>query len=87
MVEIGHNILPASLGSSSKITSFHFGSSNSGRKVYIQAALHADEIPGMLVAWQLKQQLQRLEAEGHLQAEVVLVPQANPLGHAQALLG
>lgn len=87
MVEIGHNILPASLGNSSKITSFHFGSTNSSRKVYIQAALHADEIPGMLVAWQLKQQLQRLEAEGHLQAEVVLVPQANPLGHAQTLLG
>lgn len=87
MVEIGHNILPASLGNSSKITSFHFGSTSSSHKVYIQAALHADEIPGMLVAWQLKQQLQRLEAEGHLQAEVVLVPQANPLGHAQTLLG
>jgi predicted deacylase len=31
-------------------------------KIYIQSSLHADEMPGMLVAWHLKQRLAELEA-------------------------
>jgi hypothetical protein len=55
--------------------------------VYIQASLHADELPGMLAAWHLKSALTALEAAGHLRGEIVLVPQANPIGHDQTLLG
>ncbi len=33
-----------------ELTSFHFGTPGAGKKVYIQASLHADEVPGMLVA-------------------------------------
>jgi predicted deacylase len=32
-----------------ELSSFHFGPA-SERRVYIQASLHADEVPGMLVA-------------------------------------
>lgn len=38
-------------------------------QVYIQASLHADELPGMLVAWHLKQRLAELEAAGRLRVK------------------
>jgi predicted deacylase len=87
MKRIEHPLLSPGLGSSRQLCSLHFGSAGQGQKVYIQAALHADELPGMLVAWHLKSALQALEATGHLHGEVVLVPQANPIGHDQTLLG
>lgn len=69
------------------LNSFHYGVPGSGKKVYIQAALHADEVPGMLVAQFLRQRLQALETAGKLRGEVILVPAANPLGLAQAIHG
>ena len=74
------------LGTSRHIDSFHFGKPNSGKKIYIQASLHADELPGMLVAWKLKQQLLLLEEQGFIQGEIVLVPMANPIGQNQHLM-
>ncbi len=68
------------------IDSFHFGPQNQGKKVYIQASLHADELPGMLVVWKLKQELNRLEQQGLLTGEIVLVPVANPIGQNQHLM-
>jgi len=64
-----------------------FGSAGSGRKVYIQAALHADEVPPMLVAQVLRRRLERLEAEGRIRGEIVLVPVANPIGLSQVVHG
>lgn len=88
MKRIEHSLLSPSLGSSRQVSSLHFGATGEGRqKIYIQAALHADELPGMLVAWHLKSALLVLEAAGQLQGEVVLVPQANPIGHGQTVLG
>ena len=72
---------------SSHLASFHFGTPGSGKKVYIQAALHADEVPGMLVAQFLRTELQALEDAGKIRGEVILVPAANPLGLAQAIHG
>jgi hypothetical protein len=84
-----HPLLSPSLGTQRSITSFHFGPAAAGggwpRKVYIQASLHAGEIPGMLVAHLLRQQFADLEARGLLRAEIVLVPVANPIGLAQQL--
>ncbi|MGO3345675.1 MAG: succinylglutamate desuccinylase/aspartoacylase family protein [Marinomonas sp.] len=74
------------LGTQRHIDSFHFGTPNSGKKIYIQASLHADELPGMLAAWKLKQQLVTLEEQGLIQGEVVLVPVANPIGQNQHLM-
>ena len=71
-----------------QLTSLHFGPPGKAcKKVYIHAGLHADEVPGMLVAQVLRTELGRLEAAGKLRAEVVLVPCANPLGLAQAVQG
>ncbi len=70
-----------------QLTSFHFGLAGAGRKAYIQAALHADEVPGMLVSQFLRSELLALEAAGKLRGEIVLVPAANPIGLAQAIHG
>lgn len=74
-------------GTTRELVSLHFGSSATGAKVLIQASLHADEPPGLLVAYHLRQQLAALESEGRLRGEIVLVPMANPVGSAQRVLG
>ncbi|OIN90617.1 MAG: succinylglutamate desuccinylase [Comamonadaceae bacterium CG1_02_60_18] len=85
MQRIDHPLLSPSLGSHKTLTSFHFGQPGSGLKIYIQASLHAEELPGMLTAHHLLGALQAAEAAGVLQGEVVLVPAANPIGLAQRL--
>jgi len=87
MQTLRHVLSPAAtLGTSRELVSLHFGTPGCGQKVYIQASLHADELPGMLVAHHLRERLEALEASGALRGEVVLVPVANPLGLSQRLL-
>ncbi len=74
-------------GTTRSLTYLRFGQPGKGPKAYIQAALHADELPGMLVAQHLRQRLTELEQQGALLGEVILVPAANPIGLAQTLLG
>ncbi|MBZ2207684.1 succinylglutamate desuccinylase/aspartoacylase family protein [Massilia soli] len=82
-----HDICPSGSSTSHHLTSLHFGTPGAGKKAYLQAALHADEVPGMLVAQFLRNELLALEAAGSIRGEVVLVPAANPLGLAQAIHG
>ena len=70
-----------------QLTSFHYGTPGVGKKVYIQASLHADEVPAMLVAHFLRQELDRLDAEGRIKGEIILVPAANPIGLSQTIHG
>jgi len=83
MHRIDHPLLTPSLGSHKTLTSFHFGRPGDRPKVYIQASLHAEELPGMLVAHHLRALLETADAAGQLQGEVILVPVANPIGLAQ----
>lgn len=85
MIRTEHPLLSPSLGSSRQLVSFTFGQPQARPKVYIQASLHAEELPGMLVAHHLRALLQAAEAEGRLQGHVVLVPAANPIGLSQRL--
>ncbi len=82
-----HPISIAGHSSSQQLTSFHFGQAGQGKKVYIQAAVHADEVPGMLVAQCLRTELLALEAQGKIDGEIILVPAANPIGLGQAIHG
>jgi hypothetical protein len=77
-----HPLAASSLGTTREVVSFHYGTPGAP-KAYIQAALHADELPGMLVAHHLRRELEALEARGEVQGEVVVVPVANPIGLAQ----
>ncbi|MDF5895155.1 M14 family metallopeptidase [Pseudomonas syringae pv. syringae] len=81
-----HDLLSPVPGTGRQIHSFHYGPQNGAGKVYIQASLHADELPGMLVAWYLKQRLAELENAGRLLGEIVVVPVANPIGLEQVLM-
>lgn len=81
-----HALLSPAPGTQRELISLHYGRPGSGRKAYIQASLHADELPGMLVAHHLRQRLDALEAAGRIEGEIILVPMANPIGLSQFLL-
>lgn len=82
-----HRLTSCTPGTTRELQSLHFGPLEQGRKAVIQASLHADEPPGMLVAYHLRRELAALEAEHRLRGEIVLLPMANPLGLSQRLLG
>ena len=81
------DLVSATPGQRQRLTALRFGQPGRGPKATIQAALHADEVPALLVAQQLRSLLAGLEAQGQLLGEVILVPYANPIGLAQHLLG
>lgn len=70
-------------GSHTSLTIWRYGQAGRGRKVYLQAALHADEWPGVLMLHHLHQLLEQAEVTG----EIVIVPLANPIGLRQFLGG
>jgi uncharacterized protein len=74
-------------GQSHTLKVLRFGQPGAAPKAMIQAALHADEVPALLVAQKLRALLEAEEAAGRLRGEVVLVPYANPIGLGQAVLG
>ena len=45
-----HPLISPVPGTERYIDSFHFGPADAERHLYVQGALHADELPGMLVA-------------------------------------
>ena len=77
----------ASPGTQHQLDFIHYGVPGRGPKAYLQAALHADEIPGLLVAHKLIHLLDKADASGEISGHVVLVPIANPIGNGQFLLG
>jgi uncharacterized protein len=81
------DLLAPAPGLTARLQVLRFGKPSTGPKAYIQAALHADEVPAILAALELKKLLLRAEAAGELLGEVVLVPYANPLGLAQHVHG
>lgn len=78
---------PLAPGANLALTVHRFGEAGARPQVYIQAALHADEIPGMIAAHHLRERFKALEAEGRIKGEIILVPSANPIGLAQKVLG
>lgn len=85
MIARRHPLTHASPGTQRELLSLHYGPVG-GAKAFIQASLHADEVPAMLVAHHLRGRLAELEAAGRLRGEIVLLPFANPIGLAQRLL-
>ncbi len=82
------DLMPEAPGTQQQLQVLRFGRDDAhGLKASIQASLHADEIPPMLVAQALRQRLTLLEAQGQLLGQIRLVPCANPIGLAQQLLG
>jgi len=86
MKTVHHALVQNTPGVAIELQSLHFGTPGRGPKATLQAALHADEIPGLLVAHHLRALLTALEADGRILGEVVLVPVANPIGLTQRVL-
>ena len=74
-------------GQSFSLRIYRFRGTGSGPSVYMQAALHAHEIPGMVALDRLIPRLEKAEKDGRLLSDITLVPHANPVGLAQALNG
>lgn len=64
-----------------------FRGSGNGPAVYLQAALHAHEMPGMVALDRLIPLLDVAENEGRLSGSITVVPHANPIGLAQVVFG
>ncbi len=80
-------LLSGSPGIHQTLQVLHFGKPGAQPKVYIQSALHADEVPAILVAHHLVRLLTQAETDGRIVGEIVLVPFANPIGLGQYLFG
>lgn len=63
------------------------GADAAAPKVYIQAALHAGELPGTALLHFLCERLRVAEAAGAIKSDITIVPHANPIGAAQSLFG
>ncbi|MFD2224832.1 succinylglutamate desuccinylase/aspartoacylase family protein [Microvirga arabica] len=80
-------LAPLAPGADLSLTVQRFGLEGARPRIYVQASLHADEIPGMIAAHHLRERLIALENDGRIKGEIVLVPSANPIGLAQRVLG
>ncbi|HMT94610.1 succinylglutamate desuccinylase/aspartoacylase family protein [uncultured Thiothrix sp.] len=80
MKKITHKIYGDSPGKTTELVCFKLGSEQAQRKVYLQAALHADEQPGILVLHHLLKLLKQAEEQGLLNAQFMVFPMVNPLG-------
>ena len=73
----------ASAGTRRELTQYRFGASGAQPKVYLQAGLHADEVPGVLVLQHLMDLLDQASGRGEIRGEICVVPVANPIGLSQ----
>ncbi|TAG05368.1 MAG: succinylglutamate desuccinylase/aspartoacylase family protein [Betaproteobacteria bacterium] len=74
-------------GTQRSLTVWRFGNPDARPVMYVQAALHADELPGVLVAHKLRARLSALEANAEIIGQFVVVPFANPIGLSQVMQG
>ncbi|MER9893497.1 succinylglutamate desuccinylase/aspartoacylase family protein [Mesorhizobium sp. M0119] len=63
------------------------GTDKAAPSAYLQAALHAGELPGVVAIDALMPMLGKAEAEGRIRGNITVVPQANPIGRAQYHFG
>ncbi|MEP6566879.1 MAG: succinylglutamate desuccinylase/aspartoacylase family protein, partial [Mesorhizobium sp.] len=63
------------------------GTEASAPSAYLQAALHAGELPGVVAIDALMPMLAKAEAESRIKGNITIVPWANPIGRAQYHFG
>lgn len=78
-------LLASSPGSARHLIAQRYGKPGARPKAYLQAAIHADEIPPLLVAHHLIRLLDQAERAGQIKGEIIVVPLANPIGSGQFL--
>ncbi len=78
-------LLSNSPGTSRFLTVYRFGTAGARPKAYIQAAIHANELPGVMALHYLLPMLAAAEDAGKIKGEIIVVPTANPVGMSQHL--
>lgn len=74
-------------GTSRSLTVHRFGRRGVGPKLYLHAALHADELPGTLLLNHLIGWLKAADERGEVKADIWVVPCANPVGLSNRIQG
>jgi len=78
--------LPAmSPGTARSLVVHRFGRAGARPKAYLQAAIHANELPGAMALHHLMPMLVEADRAGRVRGEIVVVPVINPIGLAQLL--
>jgi len=70
-------------GTSRTIAVHRFGKRGARPKAYLQAAIHANELPGAMALHHLMPMLVEADRQGRIKGEVVVLPTVNPIGLAQ----
>ncbi len=70
-------------GTARHLTVHRYGRPNARPKAYLQAAVHADETPGMLVQHHLIRLLDAADRNNQIKGGFIIVPVANPVGLGQ----
>ena len=80
----GKIALPQMTPGTRRSIAFHrFGKVGARPKVYLQAAIHANELPGAMALHHLMPMLAAADRAGRIRGEIVVVPTINPIGLAQ----
>lgn len=80
-------ILSSSPGTQRTLKVHRIGNVGAHPKAYFQAALHANETPGLLIGHHLLNLALAADRAGKFKGELVIVPFANPIGLSDNVLG
>ena len=70
-------------GTQRRIVYHRFGKVGARPKAYLQAAIHANELPGAMALHHLMPMLVEADRRGRIKGEIVVVPTVNPIGQSQ----
>lgn len=70
-------------GTERTITVHRYGKTGARPKIYLQAAIHANELPGAMALHHLMPMLVEADRLGRIRGEIILVPTINPIGLSQ----
>lgn len=70
-------------GTSRSIAWLRYGKAAARPKVYMQAAIHANELPGAMLLHHLMPLLGEADRAGRIKGEIIVVPTVNPIGQSQ----
>ncbi len=80
----GRIALPQMTPGTRRSIAFHrFGKAGGRPKAYLQAAIHANELPGAMALHHLMPMLAAADRARRIKGEIVVVPTVNPIGLAQ----
>ncbi len=81
------NVLLPSMtpGTSRTVSVLSFGKTGARPKVFMQAAIHANEMPGTMAIHHLMPLLAEADKKGLIKGEIILVPTVNPIGQSQLI--